>query len=397
MNGDNESNTNKNIITTDQKQLKQQKMSMNNIKDDVSCPSTFVYDRILKCNELRLQFTFGKCEMNKCHQCFPPNLDERRNNIVKKFMDSYTETMETRYKAMNTTINKNNIYPGNKTPLIVMVMNKGYLVFFYNWLCSLEYNKIKHIKENTLLIVTDKYAKEVAIKTGFKMIYEPEWFINSFNIGIKKYSSVIANQNYNYLVALQISVIADLVLMGYNVLFQDIDIVYIKNPVPYIMELNYKYNDVFDIIAMHDHRWDIKGPINSGFMYVNSNCKTKSLMKHLIGYISITILHGSDQLLWNQLIKSVPFRDINVHFLHKHKFICCRELSMITTNGESFNFKNNKERETFLSNQGTFMIHAAWTTNADEKIQKFGKMSTWYIDNKCPIYSNQIEFYLNNK
>lgn len=213
-----------------------------NIIQHIMCPSTFVYDRILKCNELRMSFMFGNCEMNKCEKCFPPNLiDESKNMAVKNFKDIYKSTKKKRHNKLLNLLISNNIKPYNNYPLIIMVMNGGYGLLFYNWVCSLENHNLNYIKKQTLIIATDNKAKNIAIKSGFNIIYELNFMKNAgLNIGKETYSGMEAKfgklgNSYNYLVSLQIAIISDLIELNYNILFQDIDIVWIKDPIPYII------------------------------------------------------------------------------------------------------------------------------------------------------------------
>jgi len=271
-----------------------------------------------------------------------------------------------------------------------MVMNSGYALLFYNWVCSLDNNKLGYIRDKTLIIATDKNAKKHANNAGFKMVYVPDWLItDDLSIGENVYSSMISNINYNYLVGLQVSMIRDLIHMDYNILFQDIDLVWIKDPLKYINILNNKISkNIFDIITSHDHRWDDKGPINSGFMFINSNCKTKSFTDNVMQFIGIPLVQGSDQRLWNKLLNTIPFRDINVHFLDSFLFISGKTLYDIMFNRFGMKFNSRNERINYIKNEAkSYIIHAAWTYDAYHKVERFYKTGHWYFNqNQCSKY-----------
>src|SRR5690606_15889092 len=110
----------------------------------------------------------------------------------------------------------------------------------------------------------------------------------------------------------------DLIHLGYDVILQDMDVVWIKDPiVNFIMDIK---SQNMDIQMSVDGRNDIRGPGNSGFVVIRSNCKTKIFVNTMINLLYIILVSRSDQILWNALLQEKVFRQLNFNTLSTDQF-----------------------------------------------------------------------------
>ena len=202
------------------------------------------------------------------------------------------------------------------------------------------------------------------------MIFFPYWLGDVIKRIDALMPKTFALGAHRWVVSLQIAIISDLIALGYDVITQDSDIIYIKNPLYYLMQNRFKH---IDIQMMVDERNDKRGPGNSGYYIVRSNCKTKVFMKTMIKLIGAVLVARSDQILWNTLINEKMFRMLNFQTLSNDYFI----------GGNQINIKFKTKKNDLPST--TMLIHACWTTDQFDKIEKFWNVEHYYFTKqKCP-------------
>lgn len=128
-----------------------------------------------------------------------------------------------------------------------------------------------------------------------------------------------------------------------------------------------------------DGRFDARGPGNSGFVMIRSNCKTKMFMSTMMSLISLVIIGRSDQVLWNVLIDEKIFRQMHVEMLPIKLFV----------NGNHVSIKRSKQTKRDDLSSDHITVHACWTTDQFDKIEKFWNTDHWYFSQtKCPSHYN---------
>ena len=124
-----------------------------------------------------------------------------------------------------------------------------------------------------------------------------------------------------------------------------------------------------------DGRVDNRGPGNSGFLIIRSNCKTEIFMDTMVSLATLVLVGRSDQILWNILMDEKVFRQLHFETLPTTHFI----------SGFQVNIKKGTKRENLPKEH--FLVHASWTTDQFDKVEKFWNIDHWYFsDEKCPNY-----------
>ena len=312
----------------------------------------------------------GNCNIDNCSKCVPPKSETMpwANDDTVPWLTAFDETKELRYKEL-----KDILKDVDDGPIVVMAVNHGFSILYLNWLCSLKINNIldSDIKRRVIIITTDKETAKRVDNTGF-ISYFPSWLGKKNLRRLDKNAAVqFGLGGHRFIVALQIAMIHDLIHLGYDVIMQDIDIIWKKNPINYLYINEYKY---IDIQMSNDGRMDKKGPGNSGFFMIRSNCKTRIFMDTIISLIGLVFVGRSDQMLWNILIDERVFRMINFEVLNSDLYI----------NG------NRASKDKYIAElnlDDIILFHSSWTMDIFDKIDKFNKLDTWYFTkDKCNAY-----------
>lgn len=243
-----------------------------------------------------------------------------------------------------------------------------------NWVCGLELQNIaQDIRKTTIIIATDAGSEQLAKKLDFSVV-RGDW-IQKFKIDTKA-AKQFSRGAHRWTVSLQIVYAMDVVALGYDILQQDVDVVWLKDVRKYFVE---NEQSLFtDIEMTSDGRVDYKGPGNSGFVKVLSNCKTKIFLQTLFHYIGVVLWGSSDQFAWNMFLMEYDFRQISFSLLPPTKFV----------NGHQFGL-HKKQTKQQVSNDVWF-LHASWTDQHTKKVTKFKVMNAWFLNESCSHYQDGV-------
>jgi len=161
--------------------------------------------------------------------------------------------------------------------------------------------------------------------------------------------------------------INELIQLGYNVIGQDIDVVWKSDPRGWLLHMRNSQHLRFDVEMSYDGRTDYIGPGNVGFYVVYPSCRTKILFATLVMHIHILWHENDDQWFLNSFIGHSKFSP----------FIRFRTLPLdIFVNGNLFDSldkpkKYHDNEEYGLFHKFTFnpavsdkpiIVHACWTS-----------------------------------
>jgi hypothetical protein len=155
---------------------------------------------------------------------------------------------------------------------------------------------------------------------------------------------------------------------GYDVLFQDVDLIWLKDPIPVLRAMP------SDMMFMDDGaRTPRYTPyfVNSGFFYIKYNKKTlffqEKMMKCAASEIGYT--HSHQAFMIKQLAEAVHLAGIDVLVLSLDDF------------PSGVQYHHNKKymqkirEKTFIP----VVFHMCWTDNRVDKVRYFKIMDMWYL------------------
>ena len=241
---------------------------------------------------------------------------------------------------------------------------------FLNWLCGLEMLGIaSNIRDSTLIIATDEESEKLSRELGF-LVVRGDWL--NFKID-KSAAKSFALGPHRWTVALQIVYSYDVISLGYNIIQQDIDVVWLKDV------RNFFDNSYLDIEMACDGRLDRIGPGNTGFIRMRSNCKTIIYMESLLYYIGLVLRGRSDQRVWNMMLMEYDFRQMLFEMLPPDQFVGGHQ------------WGNGRKKGDQVSDHIWF-LHSSWTSSHNEKVTKFRMLETWFLNETCPYYEGHEDF-----
>jgi len=164
--------------------------------------------------------------------------------------------------------------------------------------------------------------------------------------------------------------------LGYNLLFQDADIVWYKNPLEYFHD---KSIPQFDLYFQDDgSRQERYAPYsaNSGFYYVRSNSRTQHLFRQLI--------YSSDLIdAWNS------HQQVLIALLGEHSSVFGLSIKIYEKETEEFpgglqyHRKKDIMKKIMSGESKAYIFHMSWTNNKDNKLKFFQQMGEWYLNEQC--------------
>lgn len=166
--------------------------------------------------------------------------------------------------------------------------------------------------------------------------------------------------------------------LEYNVLFQDLDVVWYQNPLPFFEDKQSPLAK-FDIIFQDDGARSVRfAPFaaNSGFYYVKFTRKTRYLFVALLYNADLIAASGSHQQALIQLIT-------------EHSSLYGLRVKTISDpvllSGYHYHRDPIVMREVVKGtlNPPPLIMHMCWTHSKENKVIFMQQMGMWYVDDQC--------------
>lgn len=250
---------------------------------------------------------------------------------------------------------------GRRT-VIVMVANEGVYDLLLNFVCSIE--KLETVdKRDIVVFVGTKAFAGVVERMGVHAIHSialgsmPENAAGSY-----------LDKTFSRMMWFKATSVFLAVKCGFNVLFQDVDLVWLINPIPYLLEIE------ADMSFMDD---GARSPrytpffVNSGFYFVKYNRRTRYFEEKLVksGPSEIGFTHSHQSVLIRHLSESYHHAKLSVYVLDRELF----------PSGQAYH-----ENKPFIKKitEGLFrpyVFHMCWTSNREDKVKYFKEIGYWYL------------------
>jgi hypothetical protein len=164
--------------------------------------------------------------------------------------------------------------------------------------------------------------------------------------------------------------------LKYNLLFQDVDIVWYKNPLDYFKNAS----DDIDVFFQDDGGHSIRyAPYsaNSGFYFVRYNARTE--------YFLTSLLQAGDLIL-----KTDSHQQALIALLAEHVSLYGLRAKVISRNTEEFPggyhyhmASGEYMKALYAGEVDPYIFHMSWTKNKDNKLLFFKQMGEWYVQEQC--------------
>jgi hypothetical protein len=248
-------------------------------------------------------------------------------------------------------------------PLIVMTFNHGFASLFENWVASCDAHRVE-VRDRALVFATDDQAHEFAAARGFRSFLDTESYGDLSRESVEEYGDL----QYRELMFVKSAVVQDALRLGRDVLFQDIDMVWLKDPLPALRDGAERAG--FDYQFMYDGPNFIYSPthFNSGFFYVRNSARSRDAWSMIVDRYDRVLWYGSQQIVVNIVMQFFQTRGLRVLRLPEYAYL----------NGHLLNGAGDPNWSPAIAAKAD-VVHASWTRNLEAKLVKLRDNGLWYL------------------
>jgi hypothetical protein len=256
--------------------------------------------------------------------------------------------------------------------IVVLTCNMGQSALLINFACSARRRgfDLGHV----LVFPSDLETKQIAEGLGLATYYDEK------NLGKlpKGQARRYGDRIFSAMMYAKVLCVLYPLLLGYDVLFQDVDIVWLnseKDPLEYFQ--NQSSN--LDVIFQHDGSNSLRyAPYsaNSGFYYVRATKKSQYLFTSLLFHADLIITWDSHQ-------------QVLVQLLSEHSSLFGLNVKVINRDTEMFPggwhyHRNHDFMKKFVNGEtDSYIFHMSWTENKDDKLLFLRQLGEWYVTDQC--------------
>lgn len=238
-----------------------------------------------------------------------------------------------------------------------MTCDAAFFELFRNWAASCDRFGIE-CRSGTMLFVTDRDTFRRAESLGFVAYYDDESSLlstmrESGRYGDPAWTEYMYHQNW---------VIDRMLGLGVDVLFQDVDLVWRRDPRPALVE---RAHSGVDIQVMYDGPNDRFQPLyaNSGFMYLANSERVRAFWAEVYAHHEMIGYYRSQQEPFNVVLDAYAHRGLGVHVLDETRF----------ANGHLYCDGRSAPPDPWV-------VHHSWTRDLPHKLERFAANGHWFLE-----------------
>jgi hypothetical protein len=168
-------------------------------------------------------------------------------------------------------------------------------------------------------------------------------------------------------------------MLGYDFLFQDVDIVWYKHPIDYFHSadsLSQKYDVFFQDDGGHSVRY-APYSANSGFYFVKHNNRTRHFLTSLL-------------MAGDLILKTDSHQQALIATLNEHVSLYGLKAKVLSRDMEEFpggyQFHQHSKmymKKFYAGEMKPYIFHMSWTLNKNNKLLFLRQMGEWYVQDQC--------------
>lgn len=303
------------------------------------------------------------------------NYKQGRKGFVLQHFDAlktFFETFDTVQQELGELITKRKAVRNNT--VVVMTVNIGQSELLANFVCNARSRGLDI--SNVVVFPTDIESKTLSEGLGMTTYYDEK------NLGAlpKGEAKFYGDPIFASMMQAKILCVVNVLNLGYDVLFQDVDMVWFKDPLEYFHDESNTAIKGFDILFQHDGSSQMRyNPLsaNSGFYYVRANKKAQYVFTSLL-YHGALVRHSKShqQVLVQLLLEHSSLFGTKVKVFDKI------ETDMFPG---GFHYHRNWDlmHDIISGKSNAYILHMSWTENKDNKLKFFRQMGEWYLQDQC--------------
>lgn len=145
-----------------------------------------------------------------------------------EILKNYLSTLDAVLKELRPLADKAAAKHNNA--VTVMVLNWGQAHLLMNWVCASHARGLD--TSGVLIFATDQETKDLAVGLGLNVFYDEVNYANMPKEAAARY----ADETFSKMMMAKVYCVHQIMMLGYDVLFQDVDVVWFKDPLKYFQE-----------------------------------------------------------------------------------------------------------------------------------------------------------------
>lgn len=296
--------------------------------------------------------------------------------LLKRKMGKLLGNLSDLEAIILTKLKERNVLPGS--PVVLMVLNAGEMDIFTNFMCSCRKYNIS--TDNFVVFSSSNDMIPIVERMGAVGVFHKETFAEAPKHASHEYlDPIFIDMMWYKSFSLWV-----LLHLGYDVLFQDVDLVWFKSPFPEFRRLEQFYKRNFE-----RYEASPKGPdgffsddgqrslryapfyANSGFFYLKSNPRMVHFAWSIMTAFDILHISGSHQNVFTlRLLEGLDFSGLRPMMLPLGDF----------PSGVKFSHDRPFMRAIRDGHELPFIFHMCWTKNREHKLVNFHEAGMWYVN-----------------
>ncbi|KAL7580269.1 hypothetical protein ACA910_013003 [Epithemia clementina (nom. ined.)] len=297
----------------------------------------------------------------------PPGLETTQNGW--KALQKYLNLMDDALKTLDPLAKKAAV----DNSIVVQVCNFGQSELLLNFLCSAKRRGLD--TSSILVFATDQETYDLVNQMGNANVV---FLKDIFDEMPSKAAKAYGDKSFMQMMMAKVYCVHLIAMLGYDVLFQDVDVVWYRNPIHYFHDEN-ALDASFDVYFQDDGNHALyyaPYSANTGFYYVRSNERTLHFLNSFLMAGDLVLQSRSHQ---------IPL----VALLQEHASMYGLKIKIFSRDGDTFPGGHAfHRRKTFMKDilEGTAhpeIFHMSWTKSKDNKKKFFEQMGEWFLQDKC--------------
>lgn len=269
--------------------------------------------------------------------------DKDYNKDLVEYLSSMEETLERLAPIAKRAANDQN-------QITILVCNYGQSEFVNNFVCSARAQGIdlSHI----LLFATDRETYALSKSLGLHTFDVQD----AFGKIPKEHSKQYGGKIFRRVMLAKVYCVHLINQLGYDLLFQDVDIVYYRDPLPYFAENFEDFDVIFQDDGNRQQRYAPYSP-NSGLYYVRYNERTRYLFSVFSRMGDSILTSGSHQGALTALLNEhANTRGLTVKVLGRDD-----DEGQLFPGGYHYHMRSQYMKDLFRGKENPILFHMSWT------------------------------------
>jgi hypothetical protein len=254
--------------------------------------------------------------------------------------------------------------------IVIMVCNHGQSDLLINFACSAQTRGLD--LSQVLVFATDLPTKAIAEGLRMTVFYDET---NYADIP-EKSALEFGDHTFSRIMLAKLYCVHMISVLGYDLLFQDVDIVWYRNPLDYFANTNKE----FDIVFQQDGsalRFFAPYSANTGCYFVRYNQLTEFFIHSLLVQGNLILQSGSHQTaLTTVMSEHASWRGLRVKVLSA-------ETTEEFPGGYHYHRRPQFMKKMMEGKVKPYIFHMSWTINKSNKKNFLEQMGEWHVKDEC--------------